>query len=254
MANAPQAIWNLYYAVTVAGKRMGGIVGDRAHSFGYHLARNELSGNDYSVVLPLDRRGSSSSASALDLSLPQSGMRAVTTRLLNAAKKHDVRLKALREFCGTTDGYNTHPYDLAKRQDGPLNSWDSSHLSHVHLSFYRAYANNYAAIKPIADVINGKPTVKKDWFSMATEAQLEAVVKRVVHERLSWWLPRAILTLRKGTGNMAFNPNIVGKAVVDNRGVEGVVTAHSDDTIKALSAQVKALSAQVAAIKTKVGA
>lgn len=155
MAIAPQAIETLYGTVTVGGKQLGGIVGDAAHSFGYHLARNQLPGDDYSVVLPLDKQGASDCASALDISLGPAEMIMVTKRLLAAARNHDPRLRALREFCGTTDGQHTHPYDLSNGQDGPLDSWDDSHLWHVHLSFYRAYANNHDALAPIASVING---------------------------------------------------------------------------------------------------
>jgi hypothetical protein len=176
VATAPQAIQALYTRVSEGSKVLSGIVGDIAHSFGYHLARNELPFNDYSVVLPLDREGDASSASALDIKLSPPDMVLVTNRLLAGAKAGDPRLAALREFCGTTDGVNTHPYDLSDGQDGPLNSWDSTHLWHIHLSFYRAYANDAAALAPIADVINGVPPTK-DWFDMATQAQLQAVIR-----------------------------------------------------------------------------
>lgn len=159
MAYAPQAIQQLYadIAARIPESQLGGIVGDAAHSFGYHLGRDELPATDYSVQLPLDREGDVDAASALDVTygLGSPWMITVTNRLLTAAKAGDPRLAALREFCGTTDGQNTHPYDLSNGQDGPLGSWDDSHLFHVHLSIYRAYANNYAAIAPIADVIGG---------------------------------------------------------------------------------------------------
>ncbi len=159
MAYAPQAIQQLYNVIQsrISGAQLGGIVGDVNHSFGYHLARTELPSTDYSVVLPLDQQGDPGAASALDVTLGEGSplMITCTNRLLVAAKAGDRRLKALREFCGTTDGQNTHPYDLSNGQDGPLNSWDSSHLFHVHLSFYRAYCNDYAAIAPIADVFTG---------------------------------------------------------------------------------------------------
>jgi hypothetical protein len=159
MATAPQAIFTLFAATQNAVPRavLSGIVGDQAHSFGYHLARTELPADDYSVVLPLDKQGDGGAASALDISLPPDLMVTVTNRLLAAAKAHDPRLRALREFCGTTDGVHTHPYDLSNGQDGPLDSWDSSHLWHVHLSFYRAYSENATALAPIADVIAGRP-------------------------------------------------------------------------------------------------
>lgn len=158
-AVAPAAIYSLWNNVhgKIPRAVLSGIVGDVAHSFGYHLARRDLSSGDYSVTLAKDRLGSSANASALDISLPPDLMKIITTRLLNAAKANDPRLAALREFCGTTNGTITHPYDLSDHQDGPLGSWDASHLWHIHLSFYREYADNYAALAPIADVLAGIP-------------------------------------------------------------------------------------------------
>lgn len=160
MAYAPLAIQHLYTLILsrIPQAVLSGIVGDVHHSFGYHLSRKELPGDDYSVVLPKDRLGDSGAASALDISLPSGLMITCTNRLLIAAKKHDSRLAALREFCGTTDGWRTHPYDLSRGQDGPLDSWDSSHLWHIHLSFYREYENNATILAPIADVLAGKKT------------------------------------------------------------------------------------------------
>jgi hypothetical protein len=157
MATAPQAIYSVFDDIQAAipSANLGGIVGDVAHSFGYHLARNELPSTDYSVQYALDHEGDPGSASALDVDLGPELMITVTNRLLRAAQERDPRLAGVREFCGTTDGYNTHPFDLATRQDGPLNSWDSSHLWHVHISFYRAYSENYDAIKGVASVIAG---------------------------------------------------------------------------------------------------
>lgn len=174
MANAPAAIFHLFDLIHlgIPSAVLSGIVGDTAHSFGYHLARNELPGNDYSVVLPPDRLGSSSNASALDISLSPSWMKTVTSRLLAAARKNDPRLHALREFCGTTDGRNTHPYDLSNDQDGPLGSWDDSHLWHVHLSFYRQFSADSRALAPIAEVITGKPAEEVD---VMTPAQYKAI-------------------------------------------------------------------------------
>lgn len=172
-AYAPQAIQQLYSVIAsrLPQAQLGGIVGDFGHSFGYHLARNDLPSTDYSVVLPLDRQGDGGCASALDVTFGEGSplMVECTSRLLAAAKANDPRLRALREFCGTTDGQHTHPYDLSNGQDGPLDSWDASHLAHIHLSFYRAYANDYAALAPIADVFTGAGTAARPDSSTATK-------------------------------------------------------------------------------------
>jgi hypothetical protein len=229
MASAPQAIWNVYNAVTIASKRMGGIVGDSAHSFGYHLARNQLPPNDYSVVLGLDKSGASDCASALDLSLSDEQMVIVTNRLLAAAIGHDPRLSALREFCGTTDNVHTHPYDLSNRQDGPLDSWDNSHLHHVHLSFYRTYANNPAALNPIVAVINGAPLQPKDWFEMATRADLDAAITAALPAIVS-----AVLNHKLADANGKVTVGTVGQAIRDTR----EMVAALRDAVKATTVPV----------------
>jgi hypothetical protein len=159
-AFAPQAIVDVFGLIhpKIPSAVFSGVVGDVNHSFGYHLARADLPGDDYSVQLPLDRKGNVGAASALDISLPPDLMITVTKRLIAAAKKKDPRLKAVREFCGTTNGVNPHPFDLASGTDDPTNTqgWDDSHLSHVHISIYRAFAEDAEALAPIADVITAR--------------------------------------------------------------------------------------------------
>lgn len=155
-ARAPEAVWALWYEIKkqVPSAVLSGIVGDVRHSFGYHLARRDLSSSDYSVVLPRDKMGAGDCASALDVSLSPALMKAVTSRLFVAARAGDARLYALREFCGTLNGDTTAAYDLHSKS-ASYGTWDSSHLWHVHLSFFRAYADSTSALLPIANVIGG---------------------------------------------------------------------------------------------------
>lgn len=161
-ARAPQAIWDLWNKIhaEIPRAKLSGIVGDVNHSFGYHLARRDLPSNDYSVVLGKDQLGKSDCASALDVSLPPDLMKVVTSRLLKAAKSGDSRLHAVREFCGTTNGSTTHNYDLHSGHEG-LGEWDDSHLWHVHLSFYREYADDAGALVHVADVMAGSGVAGK---------------------------------------------------------------------------------------------
>jgi hypothetical protein len=157
-ARAPQAIWDLYDAIKalVPQASMGGIVGDTAHSFGYHLAREDLPGSDYSVELAQDKMGASDCASALDVSLPSDLMRKCTGNLLAAAKAHDPRLRAVREFCGTLNSSQTYPWQLVPSNGSEgVDTWDHSHLSHIHISILREFADDAAALAPIADVFAG---------------------------------------------------------------------------------------------------
>lgn len=155
-ARAPEAIYGLWSAIkkAVPDAVLSGIVGDAAHSFGYHLARRDLPASDYSVRLGKDKLGASDCASALDVSLGPTLMKALTLRLLRAAQANDPRLHALREFAGTLNGSQVTAYDLSSH--GYSYGWDPSHLWHVHLSFYRAYADSTKDLLPIADVIAGK--------------------------------------------------------------------------------------------------
>ncbi len=160
MARAPggiERLWqDVHNAVPVA--QLGGIVGDPNHSFGYHLARNQLPGSDYSVQLPADRRGPGDAASALDITLPPGHMKLLTSRLVKAAQKNDPRLKAVREFCGTLNGWQTYPWQVHPNSASEgVGSWDDSHLWHIHISFLREFCDNYAALAPVVKVLAGKP-------------------------------------------------------------------------------------------------
>jgi hypothetical protein len=137
--------------------RFSGVAGDAAHSFGYHVDPNELPGSDYSLQTSRDRAGARArprQASAWDLSFGPKDMITVTNRLLAAAKAHDPRMKAVREFCGTRDGRNTYPWDLHSNSSEGINSWDDSHLWHVHISFYRDATESQ--VRLILDVLCGK--------------------------------------------------------------------------------------------------
>jgi len=158
---APAAIRGLYDLIKAGlpSAEMSGIVGDTAHTYGYHRCRHVVSGGDYSRQHSLDQQGDGWAASALDVKLPPDQMRAVTARLIGAAKAGDPRLRALREFGATTDGVRTHGFDLSNGRES-FGEWDDSHLWHVHLSVYRAYANDAAALSPIAGVMVGGPATK----------------------------------------------------------------------------------------------
>lgn len=138
--------------------RFSGVAGDVRHSFGYHVDPADLSGSDYSLQTARDRRGATqhpNDASAWDLSFGPADMILVTRRLLRAAKANDPRMAAVREFCGTLDGNNTYPWDLHGNVSEGINSWDDSHLWHVHVSFYRDASE--AQMRLLLDVLCGKP-------------------------------------------------------------------------------------------------
>lgn len=152
----PSAIRAVFDAAAghLESARLSGIVGDAAHTYGYHRGRNFVADGDYSAKLALDLAGDGEAASALDITLSDAEMQLVTLRLLAAAKAGDPRLAAVREFSGTTDGKVTHSYDLSTGREA-FGEWDASHLWHVHLSFYRKYVNDEASLRLVAEVLAG---------------------------------------------------------------------------------------------------
>jgi len=191
---APGAVYSLFALIQkgIPSAGLAGIMGDPAtHTYGYHRSRNwnrlhsSQGFSDYSIRLSRDLGGDGDACSALDISLSPDLMKAVTNRLLHAAKAKDPRLSALREFCGTLDGRNTYPWDLPTNSSEGVNTWDSSHLSHVHLSLYRDAATNAAALAPIAAVIttpiettsgSGTPITPEEDDMTPVQAQMLAYV------------------------------------------------------------------------------
>lgn len=158
---APQAIRQVYDGIKAASKALSGIVGDAAHTYGYHRGANYLPASDYSRQLWLDKNCDGEAASALDIRLSTADMELLTGRLLAAAKAHSPLLRGLREFGGTTNGTLTHSYDLADPNNPNddhegFGEWDDSHLWHLHLSFYRQYANRWDILSDIVKVLNGE--------------------------------------------------------------------------------------------------
>lgn len=146
-------------AKEIPGCTFSGVLGDRAHTYGYHRGRNVLPKSDYSVRISLDKLGPSGAASALDLKFTASQMKVVTARLRKSAlDTSDPRLECVREFYGTLNGRTV--FGLIKNDlDGPWRSStsDSSHLWHIHISFFRKFANDYAALRRVVDVMKGIP-------------------------------------------------------------------------------------------------
>lgn len=195
---APDALVKLGKAIAkaVPGGRFSGVLGDKAHTYGYHRARAVLPGGDYSRKLERDQGGDAWAASAVDVSFSAGSQHLVTRRLLSAAKKKDPRLKALREFFGSLDSKNVRGYDLAYHRDS--NGADDSHLWHVHLSIFRKYANDEKAVAGILSVIKGddmaldKDDVKKVW---ATDGIIPAppgsgTLKDNSHWKASYYVQR----------------------------------------------------------------
>lgn len=157
---APNAIVNAGRRADreIPGSTFSGVKGDNRHFYGYHRGRCVLKG-DYSTRLPLDKKGPACACSALDMSFTKSQMKVVTSRLrASALDPNDPRMEPVREFYGTLNGSSVFGFtkdDL----DGPWrgSSSDKSHLWHIHISFFRAFAENAKAIDGVIDVMAGVP-------------------------------------------------------------------------------------------------
>ena len=138
----------------VPSAKLSGIVGDPAHTYGYHRSRSRLPSSDYSVKLAADRGGDPNAASAIDITLSASMMRTVTKRFMDVARdKSDPRRKFFREFFGTLDGSTVTGWDT--HSDKRVTS-DDSHLWHVHVSVYRKYATSQAAAQALLTIFTGE--------------------------------------------------------------------------------------------------
>ncbi len=137
-----------------------GAKGNLVHYSGYHRSRqwilsspdSNYGSRDYSVTQSLDKGGDERWVCAFDFTPGSWGtaenrrrMVEITRRVYTAAKARDPRLSSLREFAGTLDGKTVVTFNCA---DGSLKgAFDSSHLDHVHGSFWRSRAgNNHSGI------------------------------------------------------------------------------------------------------------
>lgn len=152
------AIKTLYTRLTavIPGLRFGGIYAVKP---GYHNRRDALPIGDYSVQLSVDRQGPSNLASALDLTMSTAEMKRRTGYLRRAALNPvDDRTSYIREFIGTLDGSTV--YCLIASGPGTAfhedDSRDDSHLWHIHISFYRLYANDSRAMEALLSVLSGE--------------------------------------------------------------------------------------------------
>lgn len=121
--------------------------GDNNHLYGYHRSRawilhstfSEDGADDYSVISSLDSGGGDNWLCAIDINPGGDLAKLIAMcKRLDAAVRAD-RFAQIREWYGNVngdkivDGWDNVP-------DRPASS-DSSHLSHLHISFYRSRAD-----------------------------------------------------------------------------------------------------------------
>jgi hypothetical protein len=146
MSYAPQTIAAVGALFVGHGFINDGIVGDTAHTWGYHIGRDRifmippgLGWSDVSVQTARDKAGLTDAAAALDIShANKAELRRWSSWLAARKLANDPTTRDLHEIIYSPDGLSVYcvgDYPTpVKRGPGCA---DSSHLWHTHLSFYR---------------------------------------------------------------------------------------------------------------------
>ena len=273
----PQAIWQLWLLSEqiIPGVRLGGVYAPKS---GYHntVNANKVSwpGN-YSIRLPLDLTQPANMARALDLTMDDAQMRLRTGYLrASALDPQDTRLDCLREFYGTLN--NQTVYGLIKdNENGPWlsSTSDSSHLWHIHLSFFTDFCDNWTMVAPVASVLSGQSY--SDWIGVVVEMAFlvrdtqnrvvivtddwngwfrppqasTAQTEQVINDRIYWrkvmglpterWVSengktQAVFNFDEGRTLGVFGPNLaVAASGVDYDRIEGIVDGQLDEQSRA---------------------
>lgn len=161
------ALWRFWteFKAFEKGAQYGGTYAPKP---GYHNYFSALSGQDYSVQLGLDKAGSKSKVSAIDITLSTSNMIKYSKRLDAAMRAKDKRFfiggsPILREYIGTKNGTSVSCYVLTGghalgvgADSGPDSGRDKSHLWHIHVSFIRKFCESWDAMERVLSILKGE--------------------------------------------------------------------------------------------------
>lgn len=158
MSYAPDTLLELRdYLKLKTGLRANslGIVGDKNHTYGYHLGADRLRSGDYSAETPRDRAGLSDASSAIDVG-NFSRLVELTTFMLAEARAG--RIPDLRELIGPAEDGRAYRWDfydgdVVKRRRG------DSHEYHAHFGYYRD-AEHRDKVAPFARFFDGADAPK----------------------------------------------------------------------------------------------
>jgi hypothetical protein len=212
MTYAPAPLAELAAYWTAQGGVSLGIVGNAAHTAGYHLGRDRiydgsgpgLGDSDYSVKLARDRAGLTNAASAIDLGKLDGSLgelRAFSRWLVkhcteSAAARHDVR-----EIIYSPDGVKVQRWSgVDNAIHSGAGNGDDSHLTHTHISFYRdsehrskvelfaPYFAEDAPMPTLTSYIPGQVATIKPTANIRTAPKLSATIIRVVDATPDEWI------------------------------------------------------------------
>jgi len=158
-SKTPDAVYSVFHHVRqrVPSARYGG---GYTLKPGFHSSVEDnvtrWPGN-YSIRDAINRREPKTVGRAVDVTLSGSDMKRCTGHLANAAAADDPRLAPVREFYGTLNGTTV----FGRAHTGPDTDWrsssaDSSHLWHIHLSFFTPYVDDWTALAGVVSVLVGE--------------------------------------------------------------------------------------------------
>lgn len=143
--------------------QLSGIVGDRAHEArgGYHIGRRFQSASNYSVTRAEDRPGNGpdDAASAVDMTMNRADMIKCHTRLRNAFRANDPRMRYVNAWNGWDGEGSAGRYDVVT---GKVGTATADHKWHIHLEFRRRYCNRADAMDAVLSVLRGEASQEDD--------------------------------------------------------------------------------------------
>lgn len=159
-ARITAALWRFWEvaASLISGVRLGGIYANKS---GYHNTVNaNKSGwpGNYSIRFALDLLAKLVTvARAIDLTMGDALMRLFTARLVAAADRNDPRMRPVRDFYGTLNSRTV----AGRIRDNDTGSYrgsnsDSSHLWHIHISFWAAHCGDWTALSGVLSILAGE--------------------------------------------------------------------------------------------------
>jgi hypothetical protein len=207
MTTAPAPLVDLGRYWTKEGGVMLGIVGNAAHTSGYHLGRDRiydgagpgLGAADYSVQLNRDKLGLTNAAAAIDLGKLDGSLvelRRFSRWLVSEATHKRAAYRDVREIIYSPDGKVVQRWSgVDNKIHSGAGNGDSSHLTHTHISFYRdsehrpkvqLFAPYFAPLEEIDDMppltayLAGYTAGVKATANVRTAPHLSAPIVRVV--------------------------------------------------------------------------
>lgn len=221
MSYAPQSLLDVRdYLRSRTGLSLAslGIVGDQAHTYGYHLGKDRLPTDDYSARTARDRAGLSNAASALDIG-SFGRLRELTAHLVRWARAG--RLGDVREIIGPGSDGRAYRWDHLSGWSAVRRAAGDSHEWHTHISFYRD-AEQRSKIEPFRAFFEASTSGGDDVIGLSKGDSgqavkgLQVLLKRAGHDpgaidgQYGPATSAAVLACRRSVGSKAKSGDSIG--------------------------------------------